>query len=57
LSDIKEDLAFANRLRGNPTKVGGEDCVSTGGIKRCGTSNSMPLMQNKGKHAQIRRRL
>ncbi len=32
LSDTKEDLAFMNRLRGNPPKVGGEDCMSTCGI-------------------------
>jgi hypothetical protein len=37
LSDIKEDLAFTNRRRGNPTKSDGEDCMSTGGIKVCGT--------------------
>jgi len=37
LSDIKEDLAFSNHCRGNPPKVGVEDCMSMGGIKMCGT--------------------
>jgi hypothetical protein len=37
LSDIKEDLAFMNRCRGNPTKSDGEDCMSMGEIKVCGT--------------------
>ncbi|MGB3862611.1 MAG: hypothetical protein WBF32_06210 [Candidatus Aminicenantaceae bacterium] len=37
MSDIREDLAFTNRCRGDPPKVGVEDCMSTGGIKLCGT--------------------
>jgi hypothetical protein len=37
LSDIKEDLAFMIHCRGNPPKVGVEDCMSMGGIKMLGT--------------------
>jgi hypothetical protein len=55
---MKADLAFINRLRGNPKESDVEDCMSTGRIIVCDNIFTVKdLKQIKGERAQIRRRL